>query len=367
MRPDMAPMRILHLDEQRGWRGGEQQASYLIRGQAARGHAVFIAGRPGSEFLARDHGNIARAVACPFAGEADLYTAACLARLVRRERIDIIHAHTSHTHTIACLTRMLARRGRAIVSRRVDFNPSSNAWSRAKYTWPDRFIAISRTIAEVLHASGVPRERVSVVHSAIDAARLEAEPLSRADLGLPDDAFVIGNVAALVDHKDQATLVRAMAEVLRENPKAHAVIAGEGPLRANLLALTEQLGISSHVHLLGYRNDVPRLLHSLDVFVMSSKEEGLGTSVLDAMACRLPVVATAGGGIPEMVRHDVTGLLVPVGDAHALAQGILAIAADPATAARLAKAGQTMVREEFHVDRMVEGNLAVYREVLGAR
>lgn len=358
-------MRVLHLDEQRGWRGGEQQASYLIRGLADRGHDVFVAGRTGSEFLARDHGvPPERIAAFPFLGEIDLYTASGLARLVRRHAIEIVHAHTSHTHTIACLARRLAGRGRVVVSRRVDFPPSPGWWSRLKYSWPDRFVAISNAIAKVMIDAGIPSDRISVVHSAIDPARLQAQPLSKAELKLPEGAFVIGNVAALVGHKDQATLLHAMRGVVDTKPDAHLLIAGEGPLRNELTALCDRLGLMEHVHFLGYRNDVPALLNSLDLFVMSSKEEGLGTSVLDAMACGIPVVATAAGGIPEMVRHEETGLLVPIGDAVALAFSILAAARTTDLSKRLAANGAEMVAREFHVDSMVQGNLAIYTDLL---
>ena len=359
-------MRILHLDEQRGWRGGEQQASYLIRGSIERGHEVFIAGRAGSAFLSRDHGAVlSGSVACPFIGEIDMYTAWRLAGLVRRERIDIIHAHTSHAHTMACLARRLGGRGRVIVSRRVDFPPSTGVWSRAKYGWPDHFVAISNRIADVLRRASVPSARITVVHSAIDTTRFDVEPLPRSALGLPEGALVLGNVAALVGHKDQATLLRAMAGIVQELPQTHLVIAGEGPLRAPLVALRNSLGLSEHVRFLGYRNDVPQLLRTLDLFVMSSKEEGLGTSVLDAMACGVPVVATSGGGIPEMVRHNATGWLVPVGDAEALAQGVIGAYRDRERTTRLAQAALAMVDREFRVDRMVKGNLEVYARVLG--
>lgn len=357
-------MRILHLDEQRGWRGGEQQASYLVRGLAQRGHEVHIAGRSGGEFITRDHGaELAGVHAFPFAGEADLYTAYALARLVRREGIHILHAHTSHTHTLACLARRVAKCGRVVVSRRVDFAPSRGLWSRMKYRWPDRYIAISNAIADVLYAAGVPPDAVKVVHSAIDPHRFDVPPLDTRSLGLPEDAAVLGNVAALVGHKDQATLLHAMARVAPAWPQAHLVIAGDGPLRAALEALRDRLALGGRVHFLGYRDDIPRLLRTLDIFVMSSKEEGLGTSVLDAMACGVPVVATAGGGIPEMVRHDTTGWLAPVGDAEALARGIVTLGRDPALCKRLATAAAAMVHEEFHVDRMVAGNEAVYDEL----
>jgi len=358
-------MNVLHIDEQRGWRGGEQQASYLVRGLAERGHASVIAGRTGSVFLKADHGaeTLAR-VAAPFQGELDLYTAWRLAQAVKRYRIDILHAHTGHAHTMACLAKTFARRGKVVVSRRIDLPPTRHPINRWKYAAPDQIVAISNCIAGVMRDFGVAPARLSVVYSGIDPSRFNVRPLPRAALGVPEDAPLLANVAALVDHKDHATLLAAMPEVLRTIPVLRLVIAGEGASRPQLEAQTARLGIEHAVTLLGRRDDVPRLLRASDAFVLSSKGEGLGTSILDAMACELPVVATDAGGIPEMVAHEQTGFLVPAQDPGALAQAIIRVFQDRETARAVASGGYKLVHERFTVDRMVEGNLRVYEKVL---
>lgn len=359
-------MKVLHIDEQSGWRGGEQQASYLIRGLTERGHRCFIAGKAQSEFLSRDHGvsDVVK-IPVPCRGELDLATAWTLARAVRRHRIDILHAHSSHALTYALLARRFAGHGKVVASRRVDFPPNDNLFSRWKYRRPDRIIAISDCIGAVLRRYGVPNDRLRVVHSGIDPQRFaNVAPLSRAELGVPDTAALVGNVGALVGHKDHATLINAMPYVLKEVPNAHLVIAGDGPLRPQLDDLIARLAINAHATLLGRRDDVPRLLHALDLFVMSSKEEGLGTSVLDAMACGVPVVATAAGGIPEMVKDGATGILSPVGDSARLAEGIVRVLQNTVSRDTLVENARRMVYDRFTVDRMVEGNLRVYEEVL---
>ncbi len=358
-------MNTLHIDEQRGWRGGEQQASYLMRGLAQRGHRVVAAGRPGTPFLETDHGipGLVR-IAAPFRSEFDPFTARTLARAIVEHEIDIVHAHTSHAHTAACFARRLAGRGAVIVSRRVDFAPRANAWSRWKYTLPDRIVAISDFIASVMREFGVDASRLRVVHSATDFARFDVEPLPRETIEIPEGVPLLGNVAALVGHKDHATLIDAMPHVLEALPSLHLVIAGEGELRPQIEARIARLGVQHAVHLLGYRKDIPRLLYALDAFVLSSKEEGLGTSVLDAMACGVPVAATAAGGIPEMVRHEETGLLSPPGDARALAANLVQLFQDRELAARLASRAREYIHERFAIDAMIEGNLRVYEECL---
>ncbi|MDX9975458.1 MAG: glycosyltransferase family 4 protein [FCB group bacterium] len=355
-------MNILHIDEQTGWRGGEQQAHYLIAGLARHGHWNFLAGRRGSPFLAHGDPNMVR-IEAPFAGELDLFTAFKLARAIRNHEIDIIHAHTSHAHTHACLARAIAGRGRVVVSRRVDFEPKRNVFNRWKYRAPDRVVAISERIGEVLRAFGVRPPQLVVVHSAIDPMRFDVSPLPRAELGIPEDVPVLGNVAALVGHKDHATLIAAMPHVLRKIPNLRLVVAGEGELRPAIEAQIAELGVGHAVTLLGYRKDVPHILRALDAFVLSSKLEGLGTSVLDAMVCGLPVVATAGGGIPEMITHEECGLLAPPQEPEALAEAIVRVFQDPGLADRMGKNARQRVLEHFTVDRMVEGNLRVYESL----
>lgn len=362
-------MKVLHIDEQRGWRGGEQQAAYLIESLIDQGHDVYLAGRPGAPFLERPHAK--RAAACwalPFRGEADLYTAWRLGRLAARDGIDVLHAHTSHAHTMACLARKAAGRGIVVVSRRVDFAPRPNAFTRWKYAAADHVVAISNRIGDVLRTYGVPEAKLSVIHSGIDPARFDVEPAARASLGVPEGVPLLGNVAALVGHKDHATLLAAVPRVLEALPELRLLIAGEGPLRGELEAQIKALGIGHAVALLGYRTDVPQLMRAFDAFVLSSKEEGLGTSVLDAMACGKPIAATGGGGIPEMVQHEKTGLLAPVQEPEALGAAIIRLFNEPALAQRLARNGLRLLDQRFTAARMAQANLALYERLLsGAR
>ncbi len=359
------PFHSIHIDDQNGWRGGEQQAYYLIEGLRARGQQVTIAGRPNSPYV-RKTAEIdgVDSISLPLRNEFDLPSAWRLARHVKRHRVDILHAHTSHAHTLALLAQRIGERGRVVVSRRVDFVPRHDFLTRIKYAKPDHIVAISERIAAVLIEFGVEKERLSVVHSGIDPRRLNVEPLERDEFGGQDTEPLIGNVGALVGHKDHQTLIDAMPHVLRALPNARLVIAGEGQLRRNLEQQIENLGLSSAVQLLGYREDVPRLLKSLDLFVMSSSEEGLGTTVLDAMAAGVPVVATDGGGIPEMVRDEETGLLSPVNNPKRLAENVVRMWKERTLRIACANRAMDLVHSEFSVEKMVEGNLAIYREVI---
>lgn len=361
-------MKVLHVDEQTGWRGGEQQASWLIQGLAVAGHEIWIAGRPGRPFLEHAHGGAAlRRVALPLRGEVDVLSAWRLGRLVRAERIDILHAHTSHAHAIACLARGIAGCGRVVVARRVSFPPRQNLFNRRKYACPDRFISVSNKVDAELAAFGVPAWKRRVVHSVVDPRRLAVPPLSRDALGVPGGVPLLVSAGALVGHKDHANLLAALPAVLEHFPDTRLCIAGEGPLRGALEDQAAALRVGHAVRFLGHRDDAPRLIRAADLYVSSSWSEGLGTSILEALACGTPVVAARAGGADEMVLPEKTGRLVPVRDPEALGRAIVAALRDPEGSEAMASAGRDLVEREFTVPSMVAGTIAVYEELLGEK
>jgi glycosyltransferase involved in cell wall biosynthesis len=175
--------------------------------------------------------------------------------------------------------------------------------------------------------------------------------------------IILGNVAALVDHKDHRTLLLAMSLLKKESlPAYKLLIVGDGELKSSLLRLKDELQLDE-VLFLGYRNDVFDLYHLFDVFVMSSKEEGLGTSLLDAMAMGLPIVATAGGGIPEIVVHQKGGLLSPPQNPEALALHLKKMIQDSELRKRFAQFNQKHV-QQFHYENTGKETLKLYKKVL---
>ena len=195
--------------------------------------------------------------------------------------------------------------------------------------------------------------------------RVAAAPQAKIheELWLPHGAPVIGNVAALVPHKGQKHLIEAAALVERHEPDARFVIAGEGELRASLEHQIKHLGLEKHVLLAGFRPDVLSLHKAFDVFVMSSVSEGLGTSILDAMASGRPVVATTAGGIPEVVQDGKTGILVPPRDHEAMADAIVRLLRDPPLRKRMGDAGLSLANARFSAERMIQETMGVYERV----
>ncbi len=357
-------MTVLHLDTGRTWRGGQQQVLYLHQGLLDRGVDSVLACTRGGQLLRRARARGLPVAGLPLRGEWDLASAWAVGRLARRAGARVIHAHSSHAVTLAALARLFAPGAAVVATRRVDFLPGAGPFHRWKYGRPDRWIAISRAIREILARYGVSGARLRVVASGVDPARARpgAGAAFRTELGLAPDAYLVGNVAHLADHKGQGYLVEAAPRVLAACPRARFVIVGEGELEADLRRQADALDLGDRLVFTGFRDDVPAVLDGLDLFVLSSHLEGLGTIVLDALAACTPVVATRTGGVPDAIDHGVHGLLVPPRDPGALAGAILEMAADPIRAAELARTGRERVLREFSVDAMVEGNLAVYRE-----
>ncbi len=362
----MMGLRTLHIDDRLDWGGGQQQAVYLCKGLREREVEAVLCCRSGSEIEKRAVSLDIPTVNLPLCGEFDLVSAVLLAGLLRKGGYRICHAHTSHAHTIACLAATMAWRCGVVVSRRVAFRRGSNPLSRIKYRFGvDLYIAISETVQTVLVEDGVAPGKITIVHSGISTER--ADSAKAADLTeklkIPRDSFVIGNIGSLVDAKGQIFLVRAMPHILKGVPNAFFVIVGEGKERMALEAEARRLSVDNRLILTGFREDALSLLKSFDIYAVPSRMEGLNTSLLDAMAACRPVVASAAGGIRDVLVDGKNGILVPVGDVEALADGIVRLALDPGLAEDLARNARQTVLDKFTDDRMVEETLEAYKLV----
>jgi L-malate glycosyltransferase len=359
----------LHIDTARTWRGGQQQALLTVLGLRARGHrAVLVAHPEGALYRRASEGD--DLVPLAVRSEVDLASAWRLARVVALHRPDVVHAHDPHGVAMASMALSFGVGPvvpTLVASRRVDFHLQKHSFSRWKYRQVASFIAASRAIADILVADGVPRSKIAVVHDGIDVDAVMRTPTAdiHAEFWFPHGAPVLVNVAALVPHKGQRFLVDAMARVRRHVADAQLVIFGEGELRGALEQQIRERELDKHVVLAGFRDDVLSLTRSADLFVMSSVTEGLGSTLLDAMAMGLAVAGTRAGGIPEAVEDGVTGLLVPPGNADALADAIVRLLQDAPRRARMGAAGRERVRDQFGVDRLVEGTLDVYQRCRG--
>jgi glycosyltransferase involved in cell wall biosynthesis len=357
----------LHIDTARTWRGGQNQVLLTVLGLRALGHRSMLVAHAAGELRQRAKEGLDLVPLAPKT-EMDLGAAWRLSRLIKQLRPEIVHAHDPHGVAMAALALSMSTqldKPPLVAARRVDFHMKDNALSRWKYRQVDCFICASDAIRRMVVADGVPPARVVVVHEGIDLGRVEAAPAARLheELWLPHQAPIVGNVAALVPHKGQRHLIEAAAIVLKNVPDARFVIAGEGELRESLERQIKEHHLEKHVFLAGFRPDILSVHKAFDIFVMSSITEGLGTSLLDAMACAKPIVATTAGGMPEVVVDGRTGILVPPRDHDAMAAAIVRLLTDVEERRALGAAGEARVREHFSAERMVQDTLAVYRRV----
>jgi len=364
----------LHVDTARTWRGGQGQVRLTVQGLHAIGQQAALVAHPSGELGRRVDSTIEFIPLAP-RSELDLPAAWRFSRVVDRLRPDVVHAHDPHAVAMAALALRLRRqnghdpsgssRPALVASRRVDFHLKRNPLSRWKYRQVDCFITASEAIRQMLVADGIPEGETITVHEGTDVDRILREPAVdlREVFGLPRESLIVGNVAALVSHKGQRYLIDAAELVIREVPDARFVILGEGELRSELEARVRERRLEKHVLLPGFRTDVLGCIKGFDLFVMSSVTEGLGTSLLDAMACSRAIVGTRTGGIPEVVQDKVNGLLVPPQDHEALAHAIIRILRDAGLRQRMGETGFASVRERFGVERMVAETAAVYARV----
>jgi glycosyltransferase involved in cell wall biosynthesis len=351
--------RIIHLASGREWRGGQNQVLLLTRALAEADRDLRQVVVTGRATLLAQRLKAAGVPVREVGWRIGLSPAALAGALAEtRPGPALFHAHDAHSLTLAGVAATVTR-SPFVVTRRVDFPlRRPGFWARA-----DRVIAISEAVRRVLIQDGIPSSRIVTVHSGIDVERVRTTAAGAipSELHLPDATWLAVTVGALVDHKDHATLIDAAAELRSRQPGLYWVIAGEGELRRRLEAQIARLGLQDRVLLPGYLAEPLRLIAAADVFVMSSKEEGLGTSVLDAMALRVPIAATSGGGIPEMLGGGA-GLLSEPGNAPALAASVDRLLREGELRESVREAARKKVAE-FSAEAMANGVLSVYRSV----
>ncbi len=361
-------MRVLHVEGGRHLYGGARQVLYLLEGLAQRGVTNGLICRVDSP-LAKAAAGHAEVFAMPMGGDLDLSLIPRIYFRTLQFKTDILHLHSRiGADVMGGIAGRLA--GVPLVhSRRVD-NPEPPWRVKLKYRLHDRVIAISEGIGEVLLAAGLPADKLRVVRSAVDChafAGPRNREILRERLGVPSESPLIGVVAQLIPRKGHQLLLEALPPLVAEFPDLRVLFFGQGPEAANLERRIAQAGLGNQVTLCGFRDDLPELLAGLDLLVHPATREGLGVSLLQASSAGVPIIASRAGGIPEAVREGVNGLLVPPGDVAALGQAIARLLRDPDLARRLGRGGRILMSAEFSIQAMVEGNLAVYRELLAER
>ncbi len=359
-------MKTLHIDSEKLWGGGQRQVAGLISYLCEWGHEAKLVCRPGSklEEWARDKG--VPSIPVEMRSTMSLRSVLALKSAIAREKPDVVHLHASRAHVLGSAAARLAGAKVVIATRRMD-DPIKMLWpnTSAYGKWTTAIVAISSAVRDVLIDCGVDPAKIRLIPSGTDIERFEnakPDPDLRSRLGIDASIPIVCAAATLAERKGIRHLIEAGALLAKAGTPVHLVIGGEGEQRGELERLARELGVGASF--VGFYDDMPALLASIDLFAMPSLSEGLGVAVLEAMAAGKPVVASAVGGLRESVVDGVTGFSVPPADARALAEGIGKLMANPSLAAEFGSAGRARARANFSLENMARGNEALYYELV---
>ena len=347
--------RILHVDSGRSWRGGQRQVFLLTNGLRDLGYRVLVVAPTGSPLIRRAERAGLPTYRLTLRGEWDIRSARELRAVAREWKADIVHAHDARSHSIARLALIGKRKTRLIVTRRVAFPPKQ---VRLKYLHGvDAFIAISNAVKAVMVKAGIPSSRIDVVHSGIPAPQVKRPRNWRRERGWPPTSVICGIVGAMTQEKGLDMIGgiarRLPGEVFR---RTRIVLLGGKGKGGTTVAGVE--GFDA-----GFVEEIHDAIAGLDVLWHPSRSEGLGTSVIDAMAIGVPPIAFAVGGLPEVIEDGKSGILVPPADVNAFMRAAADLVTNDALRAKLAEGAKLRARE-FDAKRMIERTAEVYDRVL---
>ncbi|MFZ6008906.1 MAG: glycosyltransferase, partial [Bacteroidota bacterium] len=303
----------------------------------------------------------------PFKGSFDLKTALGIKQLAKRKKADIVHLHTPNAHANGVWASLLGMRTPMILSRRVDFHLKRNRFTKFKYNYPGikKIICVSNAIKDIVGLAVKEKDKIVTVYDCLDLKKYGVDyshNFFREQFHV-SNRFIIGTVAALVDHKDLFTFIDTAEVLIREKLDAKFFIVGQGDLKDQLTEYIKSKDLEQHVMLTGFLNNIPYVLKSFDLLLFTSKTEGLGSTILDAFASRIPVVATRAGGIPEIVTHGDTGLLAEVKDPVALAHHVKTLVTDDVLRGKLIAHAFERVKG-FSKEKLSLDTLKIYQTVV---
>jgi len=292
-------------------------------------------------------------------------------RFFQESKADIVQTHNWGTVFEGLIAAKLARVPCLVHAEHGTIESKKrNRWiQRALWQWTNQVVCVSETHRrQLVDVIGYPREKIKPIFNGVDTTRFSPMPAEktaiRKKMGLGAETICIGTLGSFRTVKNQALLLSAADQVLKITPNVHLVFVGEGPLKVGLMAEADKLRIRGQVHFLGARTDIPELLNAFDIFVLPSLMEGMPISVLEAMSCGIPVVASAVGGLPEVIEDGKSGLLFPSKDPTALAAVLSGLIADKEKRLALGQEGRRRVLSSFSVEKMVGKYHALYRSLL---
>lgn len=360
-------MKVLHVDTGKEWRGGQRQALLLHEGLLENGVESYLAGNESGKLIKKCKRNC---LAYTYKGEINPISVINLKKIIKSIKPDIVHSHDAHSLTPPLILKYLGFKYKLVHTRRVDFHIKNSLMSRWKYNNKniDFLVAISDAVRNILISDGIKRP-VEKIYSGLDrnsVIRLSDNKKNdlRRKLVINSCDFVIGSVGNFVPHKDFETLIRAFKLVYDEKKNVKLLLVGNGELLNDMKKLSEELNISGSVIFTGYADNVGELMNIMDLYAATSQEEGLNTSVIEAMMHGLPVVATKAGGLPELVVDNYNGYLCDVKDYTGISKKILFLISEKKKSEKFSENALSHSKG-FGMESMLKNYLNLYRKLKG--
>jgi glycosyltransferase involved in cell wall biosynthesis len=358
---DRRRLKILHIDPERNWGGGEAEVLALLSYFAEWGHRNDLLTHPDGRLFEQSRALNIRTISLVVRNDLDLRPVPRLRRLIRDGTYDIVHLHTKRAHALSFWLSHRSPRPKYVVTRRMDYPEAHTCYTRYLYNRKvDGVVAISRKISQLLIEAGVEPERIRLIYTGIDPLPFEAAARPRE----VQERIVIGMAAVLEERKGHRFLLEAARRLKTQGYQIQYCLAGEGSLRKSLEETATRLGLKDEVHFLGFVSDMPAFLRKVDICILPSLLEGLGVSVLEAMAAGKAVIASRVGGLPELVIDSVTGLLVAPRDIEGLANAISTLAGDKSLIRAMGKKGRERLKEKFTMEQTARKNEDHYYDLL---
>lgn len=360
---------VLHIDTEFGWRGGQQQAVYLYEKMINNGYKTIFVCQPNSKLEKYFQKNTLPYVTIRMINELDFWAGIKIAKITRKFNYNILHLHSAHALSLGLLAKLFNPKLHLIAVRRVDFSVYKNLISKFKYnnSLLDKIICISDGIKRVLLHDDIERSKLLTIHSGINTNKFNSiSPLPnfREKFNIPQDNIIIGTVAALVEHKDYPNLLQA-AKIVTDKIKNVTFIAlGKGKDEQEIKEIADNLNLKNKFKFLGFRENVGEFLKQMDIFVLASKLEGMGTSILDAESVGLPIVGTNAGGIPEVIENNKNGIIVQKQNPAALAKALIRLIRNHKKREEFGRNSRKFV-QNFSIENNYKANIDLYREILG--
>ena len=351
---------ILQVITQRRFSGAERICLSLCEALQQRGHRIRLMCKETGQMADEARALAIEVITPGISGKLNLLAPGRIIHSAREIKADIIHTHLSTASLMGGIAGKIS--GIPVLGH----VHALNTWQY--YRFSTLIATCSAGVARHIIAKGAPAEKIRVILNGIDLHRFDNIPSkaeSRQRLQLPAGVPIIGCVAHLSAKKGQEYLLKAVALLRDKSPNIQCLLVGEGPMREDLLLMANQLGIGDRVHLLGYRSDVVSVMNAMDIVVLPSiAKEGLGLVLVEAALLKIPTIGSDAPGIDEAVLNEVSGFLVPPGNADMLAEKIIELLENPLLREQMGEAGFTRAHNQFSLDAMIDSTEAVYREMI---